>query len=139
VEVSLHLPDGTHAFTGLGHWHEQYCPRPFFARPFTYATLRGEHFSFVASKTRSRTAGFGVRGELVTEAADLVIDPPGPERAFRLTLADGAVIDGIARVQHAFSVAIEGQRRPGTVVVADTSAGRLTGLINDWQPDEGKA
>lgn len=139
VEARLTTPDGAIDLTCLGHWHEQYGARPHFARRFTYATLRGERLAFIATRTVSLDTGFAVRGEAVTEVSRFDIDPPGPERAFRLTLADGEVIEGRAERRHAFSVAIEGGRRPSTAVVAQTPYGVLTGLINDWQPAEGTA
>ena len=119
---------------GRGHWHEQHGPRPRFAGAFTYVTLRGAHLSLVAAKTQARDSGFVVRGGRNGTVARVTIDPPAPERRLRLELESGEVIDATARVTHAFSVAVEGQRRPGTVVVVDTPYGPLTGLINDWQP-----
>jgi hypothetical protein len=139
ARARLRTPDGVVDFAGLGHWHEQYGPRPYFARRFTYATLRGEQLAFIATKTASLATGFAVRGDAVTEVAGFEIDPPATERAFRLTLVDGHVIEGAAQLQHRFSVAIEGGRRPSTVVVARTPYGPLSGLINDWLPDEGTA
>jgi hypothetical protein len=139
VEARLTTPDGEIDLAGLGHWHEQYGLRPHFARRFTYATLRGERLAFIATRTASLDTGFAERDEGVTEVKRFEIDPPGPERAFRLTLADGEVIEGRALRQHAFSVAIEGGRRPSTAVLAHTPYGALTGFINDWQPGEGTA
>jgi hypothetical protein len=139
VEARLTTPEGEIDLAGFGHWHEQYGLRPHFARRFTYATLRGERLAFIATRTASLDTGFAVRGEAVTEVTRFDIDPPDPERAFRLTLADGEVIEGRAARQHAFSVAIEGGRRPSTAVLAQTPYGTLTGFINDWQPDEGAA
>jgi hypothetical protein len=139
VQARLTTPDGAIDLKGFGHWHEQYGLRPHFARRFTYATLRGERLAFIATRTASLDTGFAVRGEAVTEVTRFDIDLPGPERAFRLTLADGEVVEGRAERRHAFSVAIEGGRRPSTAVVAHTPYGTLTGFINDWQPDEGTA
>jgi hypothetical protein len=139
VEARLTTPDGEIDLAGLGHWHEQYGLRPQFARRFTYATLRGQQLAFIATRTASLDTGFAVRGEGVTDVRTFDIDPPGPERAFRLALADGEVIEGRALQHHAFSVAIEGRRRPSTAVLVRSSYGTLTGFINDWQPDEGGA
>ena len=63
------------------------------------------------------------------------IDKQGPdERHFTLTLDSGEVITGSARAVQRWSVPIEGVARPGSAVLADTTLGKMTGSLNDWNP-----
>lgn len=132
VRATIDTPRGTLALTGRGHWHEQHGVRPRFAAPFTYLTLRGERFGFVGTKTEAGAGGFVVRDGATTRISAIEVDPPGPRRAFRLALADGGGLTGTADTTHAFTVAVEGSRRPGALVRAATPLGPLSGLINDW-------
>jgi hypothetical protein len=135
VRATIRVANRSVEVVGRGHCHEQHGPRPRFAGAFTYLTLRGARLSLVATKTRVRDSGFVVRGGRIITITGIEIDPPGLERRVRLQLDDGDVIDAVARVTHAFSVAVEGRRRPATAVMVDTPYGPLSGLINDWQPE----
>jgi hypothetical protein len=134
VRATIRIANRAVEVVGRGHWHEQHGPRPHFAGAFTDLTLRGVQLSLVATKAANHDSGFVVRGGRITTITAIEIDPPAFERRVWLQLDDGGVIEATARVTHAFSVAVEGQRRPGTAVVMDTPYGLLTGLIHDWQP-----
>jgi hypothetical protein len=135
VEAVIETPDGSFTIDSRGKWHEQIGDRPRFGPAFTYMSIAGDACYLLAGKnTRARYGFWEQAGETVS-VTGFEIDPPAERRAFRVTLADGRTIEGEATVKRAHSIPIEGKRRPGTFVVARTSAGELTGLINDWQPD----
>jgi hypothetical protein len=135
VETVITTPDGSFTVNTRGKWHEQIGDRPRFGPAFTYMSIAGDACYLLAGKnTRARYGFWEQAGETVS-VTGFEIDPPAERRRFRVTLEDGRVIEGEATVKRAHSVPIEGKRRPGTFVVARTSAGELTGQINDWQPD----
>jgi len=127
-------PRGALELSGGAHWHEQHGERPRFANAFTYVTLRGADAGILTSRGPRAASGFVVRAGATASVATLEIDPPAASRAFRATLEDGSAVSGVAHTVHSFSMSIEGVRRPGTTVVAETTLGRLSGVINDWQP-----
>jgi hypothetical protein len=134
VEAVITTPDGGFTLNTRGKWHEQIGDRPRFGPAFTYMSIAGDACYLLAGKnTRARYGFWEQAGETVS-VTEFEIDPPAERRTFRITLADGRVIDGEAAVMRAHSIPIEGKRRPGTFVVARTSVGELSGQINDWQP-----
>jgi hypothetical protein len=131
----IKLPSGTVQVDGYAKWHEQVGDRPRFAPAFTYVTLQGESAALLAVASQGGHFGFALRDGRTTRLRRLDISPLSPERTFRAELEDGSFIRGTTRSLRSTSVPIEGGRRPGSTVIAQTDLGQLTGNINDWQPD----
>ena len=120
-----------------GKWHEQTGPRAQFAPAFTYFNIQNQDTALLAIHypELGRTAGYLREGEQITGIKNLSISPPEhSERQFELLLEDQRQISGVANVTRRWSVPIEGQRRPGSTVVVDSSLGKLVGALNDWRP-----
>lgn len=133
VEATLHAAETNISLSGLGHWHEQSGDRPSFAPTLTYATLRGERLSFIAIMRAQGDTGFVVRGKKVDAVEKFLIEPIAPSRGFSLHLAGGEVIEGSFAPVHSYTMTIEGRSRPGSIGVAQTEYGSLSGMINDWK------
>lgn len=121
-------------FGGRGKWHEQTGDRPAFARAFTYLHAQGEKLSLLATVMPGVSWGFAVRDGVLSPVVEAEIAPPGVNREFRIGLADGSTVSGVAIRRHESTVPIEGKTWRGTVVVAASTEGTLVGAINDWQP-----
>lgn len=126
---------------GEGKWHEQTGSRAQFAPAFTYFNVQGDQLALLAIAFADRISGYVRMGDLMLGVKAFTIDPitAGSAstgfRAFTLTASNGDVVEGRARVVQAWSVPIEGIRRPGTAVLVDSNRGALLGTLNDWQPD----
>lgn len=136
VQATITTPHGTFTLDAPGKWHEQTGPRERFGSAFTYFNVQGADVALLASlRHDGGVYGYLARGAVTEPVTAFTIDPLGtPVRAFSLRLADGTHIDGTATLAHATSVPIEGARRPGALVVVESSIGRLVGHLNDWQP-----
>lgn len=134
VEAVIATPAGSFELKTRGKWHEQIGDRPRFGPAFTYMSIAGEDCFLLAVKNARAVYGFWERGGATIPVREFQIDSPAARRSFRVVLDDGRVIEGEAVVKRAHSAPIEGQRRPGTFVVARTTVGELSGEINDWQP-----
>ena len=135
--VSGTVTVGDHsAFTFAdGKWHEQTGPRARFAPAFRYLNLQNRDAAILAIQYDNGFRGYALLPDGRHELTAVSIDPPQSQpRHFALTLDDGRIIEGETRVVQEWSVPIEGQRRPGAGVVAQTSIGQLTGSLNDWEP-----
>lgn len=124
-------------FTFLpGKWHEQTGPRAAFAPAFRYLNLQNEDVAILAIQYENRFRGYASLPDGQHALTSVAIDPPAvTPRRFSLTLDDGRTIEGSTSVVQEWSVPIEGQRRPGSSVVADTNLGSLAGSLNDWEPE----
>jgi hypothetical protein len=136
VRGTVTIDGRTHDIDLPGKWHEQIGERPSFAPAFTYFNVQGDGIGLLAIRYTAGTAGFALIGDRMHGVRDMTIDAYGPPaRAFNVILDDGSTVSGKARVVQTWSVPIEGQRRPGAGVVAETNRGTLVGTLNDWAPD----
>lgn len=118
-----------------GKWHEQIGPRPRFAPAFSYFNVQNDRLALLAMGFARGASGYALIGNETVGVASLVIDPVGTrERAFSVTLEDGRRVEGRSRTVQEWSVPIEGRRRPGSSVIAESNFGRLLGTLNDWDP-----
>ena len=121
------------AISHQGKWHEKFGPRPSFARSFVYFAAQSEDRALLAIGSAAGTGGFFRQGDDVRQVTGLDIDPHGSAmRAFEITLDNGDVLAGTARVVQDWSVPIEGRRRPGSAVLLDGDLKGMTGTLNDW-------
>lgn len=137
----------TTSISHAGKWHEQTGPRARFAPAFTYFNIQNQNVALLAIAFDGGVNGYGMlNGKLHTLQAFEIEDAASTPRRFKAVLVDSTaltektekterVIEGSARVVQSWSVPIEGKRRPGTAVIVDSSAGRMFGSLNDWQPD----
>ncbi|NWG46971.1 MAG: hypothetical protein HXY25_10565 [Alphaproteobacteria bacterium] len=133
VEAVVTTPEGVSRFTAPGKWHEQSGDRPSFAPPFTYIAVSDETRGLLAVSVEGEDDyGFLYDGAQVIRVIDVKVDPPGAERAFAVTLENGRRIAGRLKTAFETSVPIEGKRRPGSTVRAETDIGPLVGHANDW-------
>jgi hypothetical protein len=135
VRATIETPDGVFQLESLGKYHEQTGERPSFAGPFTYFAVQGAGGSLLARTGGGITWGFALLDGEIVKVDTFTIDPLGtPERAFRVALADGRIIEGTTAIVRETSVPIEGRRRPSATVRVRTNIGQLAGHLNDWQP-----
>ncbi len=137
VRGEVHIGNEIVEISLPGKWHEQTGPRAQFAPAFTYFNIQNQDTALLAIHypELGRTAGYLREGEQITGIKNLSISPPEhSERQFELLLEDQRQISGVANVTRRWSVPIEGQRRPGSTVVVDSSLGKLVGALNDWRP-----
>lgn len=125
-----------HDFTLLGKWHEQTGVRPSFAPAFTYLFVQSAGSGIMAVKHAAGAWGYVMEDGKVSAVTDMKIDAYGAQaRQFALQLDDGRRIEGSAMLLREVSVPIEGRRRPGATVLVASDLGRLSGVLNDWDPD----
>lgn len=134
-------PEQTWELTLPANWHEQTGPRPGFAPSFTYLNLQNDETALLAIKYAQGVVGYLIDGDGQRSVTGLEIDPAGSDtRQFRIEAEGGDDVTGTASVTQRWSVPIEGKRRPGSGVVADSSIGPLAGSLNDWEaPSNGAA
>jgi len=119
-----------------GKWHEQTGPRARFAPAFRYFNVQNQDAAVLAIQYANSFRGYAMLPDGMHDLTAVSIDPPESNpRRFALTLDDGRLIEGVTRTVQEWSVPIEGQRRPGAGVVAETNIGQLTGSLNDWEPE----
>lgn len=122
------------AISHQGKWHEKFGPRPTFARSFVYFAAQAEDRALLAIGSSAGAGGFFQQDGEVRQVTGLDIDPHGPSaREFVITLDDGEVLTGTARVVQEWSVPIEGRRRPGSAVLLNGDLNGMTGTLNDWE------
>lgn len=139
VTASVEIAARKYEFALLGKWHEQTGRRPAFAPAFTYLTLMNEERGLLALNLEQMSFGYLFADGGISLIDRMEIDPYGTrERAFDIRFADGRSIEGALQVLREMSLPIEGDRRPGSTVVAHSPQGTLTGFVNDWSP-EGEA
>jgi hypothetical protein len=140
VTGSVTVNGKTTALRNAGKWHEQTGPRAQFAPAFTYFNVQNKNVALLAIAFAGGVSGYGMlNGKLQTLQAFEIEDSASAPRRFKAVLVDAStqteqVIAGSARVVQSWSVPIEGQRRPGSAVIVDSSAGKMFGSLNDWQP-----
>lgn len=118
-----------------GKWHEQTGPRARFAPAFTYLNVQNDRVALLAIGFERGASGYALIGDESLDVRAFAIDPAGStERNFVVTLEDGRRVEGRCRVVQVWSVPIEGQRRPGSSVLAESNLGTLWGALNDWKP-----
>ena len=117
--------------------HEQTGERPSFAPAFTYLFLQGDGSGLMATRHARGAWGYLFSDGQTTPVTGLELEPYGqPVRRFAASLEDGRTVTGTARIVREVSVPIEGARRPGAAVLAESDIGPLVGVLNDWQPGE---
>ena len=137
VRGTVRIGNQAHTFAVPGKWHEQTGDRPSFAPAFTYLFLQGEGTGLMATRHARGAWGYLFEDGQTRKLAGIDIEPYGqPVRKFVASLDDGRTVTGAARIIREVSVPIEGARRPGAAVLADSDIGPLVGVLNDWQPDE---
>lgn len=135
VQGDVTIDGHRYHFAGRGKWHEQTGPRAKFAPAFTYLNLENRSASLLAIGFKNRVTGYVLAKGKVHGVRSFTVDPQGAaSRHFKLVLSDKQVIEGTAKIVQRWSVPIEGRRRPGTSVIAETTIGRMTGSLNDWNP-----
>ncbi len=136
VAGTITVAGKTYDFNHPGKWHEQTGPRARFAPAFTYFNVQGENLALLAIGFADSVNGYVLMEDQMLGVDAFTIDPEDLEpRAFTLTASDGTVIKGTARNVQAWSVPIEGKRRPGTAILIDSNRGPLIGTLNDWDPE----
>lgn len=135
IEATVRLTGESFRLETRGKWHEQVGDRPRFGPAFTYMSVEGSGYYLLAQRNTGGVYGYCEHAGHAVPVREFAIDPPAGERSFRVVLEGGRVIEGRASVLRAFSVPIEGKRRPGTFVKVDCSIGEMSGQVNDWQPD----
>lgn len=117
-------------------WHEQTGARPRFAPAFTYLNLQGDSLALLAIGFAERAQGYLECNGSIDPVVSFSIDPPGrDERRFEIILSDKRTVTGTSTRVQSWSVPIEGIRRPGSSVLAETSLGPMRGSLNDWIPE----
>ena len=135
VRGTVRTPAGVFAFEMPGKWHEQVGERPRFGPRFTYLQVHGNGVGLLAIDRDTGAQGYVVEGGNVTRVRRFTIAPLSRAvRDFRVELADGRVIEGVARAVRRSSAPIEGQRRPGATVLVTCTLGQMAGQLNDWNP-----
>jgi hypothetical protein len=134
ADVSLTYPGGSMEMSSHAKWHEQTGDRPSFAPRFTYLELQSDDLAVLAVAGERGAWGAAILGGAPVGLRSFRIDEPREARRFEIVLDDSTAIEGVATARWATSVPIEGKRRPGSIVVASTTAGPLVGTINDWDP-----
>lgn len=133
VRGTVTTPERTRGLTLPAKWHEQWGPRARFAPSFTYLNLQNADSAVLAIRYAQGTVGYLIDADGRHRVTSMEIDAEGPEsRRFRIEVEDRPDVTGTARVTQRWSVPIEGRRRPGSGVVAETSLGTLAGSLNDW-------
>lgn len=132
VHAEVQLGNEAFSIDGFGHWHEQHQHAPRFVRGFRYLTLRGEHASTISVLTERVGGGFLVRDGALHAVTGIEIDPRGEDRTLRLTLEDGATVEGGLQRRYDYSVPIYDARRPGSLVFGTLEGAPVSGQINDW-------
>ena len=141
ITGSVTVKGKTTALSHAGKWHEQTGPRARFAPAFTYFNVQNENVALLAIAFAGGVNGYGMsNGKLHALQAFEIEDSASSPRRFKAVLVDAStqsklVIEGSARRVQSWSVPIEGKRRPGSAVMVDSSAGKMFGSLNDWQPD----
>jgi hypothetical protein len=120
------------SFDGLGQFHEQPQTAARFVTPFTYLSLWGEKLSAVALFTAAASGGYIFRDGHLARATSFAVSPPAPGRFIRMALEDGGAFDTAAHRVHAYRVPIYGRSWQGSFVTIEAGAGRVAGMINDW-------
>ena len=135
VSATVETPEATFTVELPGKWHDQVGDRPNFAPKFTYLAVEGNRLALLAIGFDAGATGYLSEGGASVAVDTFTIDPLGaPQRCFRVTLDDGSVIDGIAKVVQDWSVPIDGHRRPGATVLVESNRGAFAGTLNDWDP-----
>jgi hypothetical protein len=141
ITGSVTLKGKTTALRHAGKWHEQTGPRAQFAPAFTYFNVQNQNVALLAIAFAGGVSGYGMlNGKLQKLQAFEIEDSASAPRRFKAVLVDAStqteqVIEGSARIVQSWSVPIEGKRRPGSAVLVDSSAGKMFGSLNDWQPE----
>lgn len=120
--------------SGFAKWHEQVGERPRFAPAFTYLAISGGSYALLAIRSGENSLGFALKDGATIPVAEFEIAPLAPSRRFSARLADGHTIKGETRTLRVFSEPVEGKRRPGATVRAQTDLGPMVGQLNDWVP-----
>jgi len=130
------LPDGDFKISGYAKWHEQVGDRARFAPAFTYMAISGSGVALLAVSRGNAANGFALEGGTTMPVVAAKFSEPSPQRHFEAALADGRTIRGVAHTIRMSSEPIEGKRRPGATVIAETDLGRMVGQVNDWRPED---
>jgi hypothetical protein len=118
-----------------GKWHEQTGPREGFAPAFTYFNVQGRGIAMLVVAFAERVTGYALLDGNMHGISTFKIDGRALERRhFRAVLTNDQIIEGTAEVVQAWSVPIEGRRRPGTSILVESNVGSLLGTLNDWDP-----
>ena len=130
------LPDGDFEISGYAKWHEQVGDRARFAPAFTYMAISRSDVALLAISRGDAATGFALEGGKTTPVAAIKFSDPTPQRRFEASLTDGRTIRGVTNTIRMSSEPIEGKRRPGATVIAETDLGRMVGQVNDWRPED---
>lgn len=136
VEASLAIGGRAMNFAGVAKAHEQVQTRPRFGDPFTYAMMWSPTASLVALASPTRRYGDWERGRVSVAVEQLDVAAPGADRRFRLRLADGADVQGVAHTIAAYRTPVFGRFWSGNIVRAVLGEEHMVGMLNDWRPDE---
>ncbi|HEY7270475.1 MAG TPA: hypothetical protein VH951_11665 [Dehalococcoidia bacterium] len=135
VEATIEVAGELQRLSGFGKWHEQRGPRARFAAAFTYMSVGGPGGAILASRNARGAWGYLASNGSVTPVSAFEVGSDSKRRDFNVTLADGRSFGGSAERRHRYSVAVEGNRRPGNIVVCSTPFGLMVGELNDWNPE----
>src|SRR5262249_27064498 len=135
VESTIEAGGKSLRLVGFGKWHEQRGPRARFAAAFTYMSVSGAGGAILASRNARGAWGYFASNGTVTPVSAFEIGSESERRDFKVTLVDGRTFGGSAERRHRYSVAVEGNRRPGNIVVCSTPLGPMVGELNDWNPE----
>ena len=117
---------------GPAQFHEQGQTNPRFTAPFCYMTLWGNGAASTMLIAPKRRDGYLLEGDGSTEVTDVIVDPPAMQRKLKVTLADGRVLDGEARVIQPYTLPIVGTTWRGHMVNVELGGRSYRGHINDF-------
>lgn len=125
-----------------GHFHEQHQETPRFVDPFIYFSGWGDRINFtlilgVPSSGNGSASSGGVvfQDGKPRRSTGFSIEPPSASRRFSVKLDDGTVLEGQADARYVYGQRIYGAWRPSRIVTGTFAGRRMTGMLNDWQPE----
>lgn len=117
---------------GLAKFHEQRQEAARFDQPFNYAWLAGDGAN-ATTLLGAKAGGGGWQLDGVEQPlADLVVDPPGPERRIVWKYKDGGADTGRLKALVRYEIPIYDRKWQGSFVKGDGPGREVVGVMNDW-------
>lgn len=117
---------------GPAQFHEQGQTNPRFTAPFCYMTLWGQGAASTMLIAPKRRDGYLLEGDGATEVTNVTVDAPAMQRRLQVTLADGRMLEGEAKVIQSYTVPIVGTTWRGHMVNVTLGDRSYRGHINDF-------
>lgn len=122
----------THTFTGPAQFHEQGQTNPRFTAPFCYMSFWNAEAASTMLIAPRRREGYLLEGDKATEVTSVFVDPPAPNRAISVTLADGRKLAGEAVVVQPYTLPLVGNIWRGHMVNVELAGRQFHGQLNDY-------